>query len=242
MNKKKVIAPTALIAACLALSVVSASAWSIPQQPVKIPPVITVDSPLQNATYTCSNVTLAFSVTQSELWYRDGGLDEYFAEVSYRLDSDGPMSVWMSNRRFDNDTPGSFNVTLDGLNEGLHSLLINVAIESPYDIFSSADPHGHFARVEIWNSTKTVTFNVNTMTKNDSNDNAIYPEIPVSAVTYPAFTPPPEQTSNLRASPSTSPSAVASAPEFPAWIILPLVLGAALSALVFLKQKGGNKS
>jgi hypothetical protein len=166
----------------MVLGVGSVGAWSYPKEAVKTPPIVVVDSPLQGA-YTTSNVTLSFSVNQSESWYRDGGTDAYFRKVTYQLDSNEPVVVWTSPQFYANDTPGRFTETLIGLENGSHTLLINVTIDSPYDIFSPGDPHGHFARAETWNWTKTVSFIVDP--KADANQEL--GTVPPDATTKPSI-------------------------------------------------------
>lgn len=152
-------AASLLLGATATLSVLSVAAYSLLTQPAKIPPIVTIVSPLQ-ATYASPNVALDFSVKQSESWYRDGGVDEYFIQVAYQLDRRESVVAWKPPHNYSNATPGRLTDKLIGLENGFHTLQINVTIRSPYDIFSPGDPHGHFAGSETWNSTTTITFTV----------------------------------------------------------------------------------
>lgn len=136
-------------------------ALTYPTEPVKISPIITVESPHQG-TYTTSNVTLNFSVYAPGSWYREGAPFVYFRNVTYQIDSNTPVLIWTTGQSYANITPGELTHTITGLGKGSHTILINVTISSVYDIFGSGDPHGHFAREDIWNSTKTISFNIET--------------------------------------------------------------------------------
>lgn len=137
------------------------SAFSYPTQPVKIPPIVTVQSP-QQGTYTTSNVTLTFSVNAPGSWYKDGYPLVYFRNVTYQIDSNTPVLIWTTVQSYGNITPGELTHSITGLGKGSHTIFINVTLASVYDIFGSGDPHGHFAKEDIWNSNKTISFNTGT--------------------------------------------------------------------------------
>ncbi len=145
----------------LTLDISTVAAWSAPREPVKIPPIIIVTSPHQG-TYTTSNVTLNFSVDAPASWYREGRPDEYFKNITYRVDANLPKLIWTTGQVNSNITPGEFTYNIFGLGNGLHTIIIDVTISSPYDIFSPGDPHGHFGNTEIWNSNKTISFTIKT--------------------------------------------------------------------------------
>jgi len=137
------------------------AAFTYPTEPVKIPPIVTVQSP-QQGTYTSSNVTLKFSVNAPESWYKDGAPLVFFRNVTYQVDSNAPVLIWTTGRSYANITPGELTHNIAGLGRGSHTILINVTISSVYDIFGSGDPHGHFSKEDIWNATKTISFNIGT--------------------------------------------------------------------------------
>lgn len=156
------VAAILLLSAITALNVDPASAWSYPQAAVKTPPVVTVFSPIQDS-QTPSAVFFDFLVNHPDSWYRDGGVDVYFKNVTWQVDSSNrlPVTEWTSPSPYSNQTPGRFSFVVPGLPNGPHTMLVNISMDSPYDIFSPGDPHGHFAQTETWTYTTTVTFTVN---------------------------------------------------------------------------------
>ncbi len=169
----------------LSVGAPAANALTYPTQPVKTPPVITVNSP--QGTYTTSNVTLNFTVNAPVDWYKNGAPLVYFRNITYQLDSHAPVLIWTTGKTYANITPGELTGNIAGLSKGSHTILIDVIIGSVYDIFGTGDPHGHFTKEDIWNSTKTISFNVDTTpssgdtpTPNPTSSPSI-PEFPIAA-------------------------------------------------------------
>src|SRR5674476_471289 len=75
------------------------TALTYPTEPVKISPIITVNSPHQG-TYTTSNVTLNFSVNAPGSWYREGAPLVYFRNVTYQIDTNTPVPIWTTGQSY----------------------------------------------------------------------------------------------------------------------------------------------
>ncbi len=88
--------------------ITTVAAFTYPTQPVKIPPIITVESPHQG-TYTASNLTLNFTVNAPGSWYKDGAPLVFFRNVTYQVDSNAPVLIWTTERSYANITPGELN-------------------------------------------------------------------------------------------------------------------------------------
>jgi hypothetical protein len=185
---KKVLASSCILFTLLLLMAVGThivNAVTYPTQPVKIPPIITVNSP--QGTYTTSDVTLNFTVKAPGDWYKDGAPLVFFRNATYQVDSHEPVLIWTTGQTYSNITPGELTGNISGLSKSSHTILIVVIIGSVYDVFGTGDPHGHFAKEDIWNSTKTILFNVDatpsssdTPTPNPTSSPSI-PELPIAA-------------------------------------------------------------
>ena len=150
-NKAKIVflSLTVLLAAMMVLSASLVMAWSYPKEPLKIPPTTIVYSP-SSAIYGTSDILLNFSIVPPASWARDDGYDAYLKEVGYQLDSNEPVVLLSVQWWWNESTVGvqNFSAALSSVSNGPHRLFLNISIESPYDIFSPGDPHGHFSRNE----------------------------------------------------------------------------------------------
>jgi hypothetical protein len=94
-----------------------------PAEPNEDPPTIALQSP-HNETYAKNNVTLNFTVTKPDSWTFD-----MITSINYILDDYEPVVLFKSSSTYTDRLPKetTYSKELTGLDEGLHSLQVNVA-------------------------------------------------------------------------------------------------------------------
>jgi hypothetical protein len=140
-----------------------------PWEPIMTPPSIIVSSPIQNATYNSTNVSLNFTVTKPDNWFgpdRGNYTVEYvfgkIKSVYYAVDSGKNKSITVDEGDlFYSTIPAqrafSFSFSLN-LTSGQHKVTIGVKADTYYIVnpFSSSP-----ASVVVWGNSDPVIFTVN---------------------------------------------------------------------------------
>jgi hypothetical protein len=189
-----------------------------PSDPNRDPAILTVESPT-NATYYENDIPLNFTVTQPDSWLNQSNV--HVTNVKYNLDGE-TVSVWnTSGRREPTILPPSylFSTTLNEVAYGEHTLQVRVDSESYY---------GNSPPMEYQMTTaQTITFKV---------------ELNSSSTPSPSLSPTPSSSPTQTSPPTPTLSPSPSIPEFPAWIILALLITAATTLVIILKKREASVS
>ncbi len=130
-----------------------------PETPNKDPPLLTVQSPVNNTNYL-TEVPLNFTVTKRESWYQNNLTVVSIQSVTYELDGNPPNILWSAlyNRPSTLPPTKDFSRILN-VSDGEHNLKINIIALSFYDPKQSVD--WHFVSSARLVTTQTISFTVN---------------------------------------------------------------------------------
>jgi hypothetical protein len=123
--KRSVLALTLILVLLL-----SAGKWLVslteaipPEIEYKSPPIITIHSPANNATFTVNTVPLRFTVTKPDNWLVHGGYEaqQILKSVNYQLDGKFSENIPVNSTL---ELPFDCSLNLANLTDGVHSLKV----------------------------------------------------------------------------------------------------------------------
>jgi hypothetical protein len=100
------------------------------QTPNKDPPIVTIQSPCRTA-YLQNEILLNFTVTQPDSWF-EANVACWIKRVTYQLDGQVVTLYEPTPSLHELPATRQFSTVLKGLNEGWHTLQVNVSAESQY--------------------------------------------------------------------------------------------------------------
>ena len=203
--------------------------------PGTIPPNITISSPQNNTVHYSAKISVSFNVSRPLL----GTCNTAIIDIKYTLDSETTQafSIWRGGSASNGWAIPEFNTTFTSpsLPIGNHQLTVTaegVVYSGNMDIF-------------FINSSSTTLFAIGTqpiqLSPTPTQTPTLAPTLAPSPSPSPTLTPTPSPSPSLNPSSSTNPSLTPSPsiPEFPTWIVIPLVLAATL--MIIYKRKGNKR-
>jgi hypothetical protein len=120
LQEKKAIAITLLLPLMLSISLAEALQ---PKIEYKMPPIISVHSPVNNDTFSMNNVPLSFTVTKPDNWLIHGGYaaQQILKSVNYQLDGKFSDLILVNSTL---ESPFDYSLNLTNLTDGVHSLKV----------------------------------------------------------------------------------------------------------------------
>ena len=120
LQEKKAIAITLLLPLMLSISLAEALQ---PEIEYKMPPIISVYSPVNNDTFSTNNVPISFTVTKPDNWLIHGGYaaQQILKSVNYQLDGKFSDLILVNSTL---ESPFDYSLNLTNLTDGIHSLKV----------------------------------------------------------------------------------------------------------------------
>ena len=120
LQEKKAIAITLLLPLMLSISLGEALQ---PEIEYKMPPIISVYSPVNNDTFSTNNVPISFTVTKPDNWLIHGGYaaQQILKSVNYQLDGKFSDLILVNSTL---ESPFDYSLNLTNLTDGIHSLKV----------------------------------------------------------------------------------------------------------------------
>jgi hypothetical protein len=148
--------------------------FSFPQhEPVTTLPTIVVQSPVQNQTYTSTDVWLNFTIIKPETWFaidvfrradHSPGTQSFvnITSIYYVVDGGKRQNIPVHDIDSLFDTPPTFTLNFSTnltLTEGSHNVKVSLEADSYY-VVSYADWSNPFSRVKLQADSETVNFTI----------------------------------------------------------------------------------
>jgi Bacterial Ig domain len=94
-----------------------------PEIEYKTPPIVTINSPVNNETFSGDTVTLRFTVTKPDGWLVHGGYaaQQILKSVNYQLDGEFSDQIIVNSTL---EVPFNYSLNLTNLTDGIHALRV----------------------------------------------------------------------------------------------------------------------